>query len=229
MTTKKAVDVGAIALRATAHPAPPPQPHARPIKDAMATDPHVRMEIVRSAHGQEVIAHQVIGRHAVMATVPLPRAVTDPLTATGQPAPMASVRSAQGPQVIVRTVIAYQVIGPHAVMETVPLPRAVTDPLTATGQPAPMASVRSAQGPREIVRTVIGLMVIGRLGAMATVPRHRVASVRLSGRVHRAARALPPHGHVSRTAAVVKPARAVKNGKTVVPPRDRVSRTALPK
>ena len=179
MTTKKAVDVGAIALRATAHPAPPPQPHARPIKDAMATDPHVRMEIVRSAHGQEVIAHQVIGRHAVMATVPLPRAVTDPLT--------------------------------------------------ATGQPAPMASVRSAQGPREIVRTVIGLMVIGRLGAMATVPRHRVASVRLSGRVHRAARALPPHGHVSRTAAVVKPARAVKNGKTVVPPRDRVSRTALPK
>ena len=184
MTTKKAVDVGAIALRVTAHPAPPPQPHARPIKDAMATDPHVRMEIVRSAHGQEVIAHQVI---------------------------------------------AHRVIGPHAVMETAPLPRAVTDPLTATGQPAPMASVRSAQGPREIVRTVIGLMVIGRLGAMATVPRHRVASVRLSGRVHRAARALPPHGHVSRTAAVVKAARAVKNGKTVVPPRDRVSRTALPK
>jgi len=93
MTTKKAVDVGAIALRATAHPAPPPQPHARPIKDAMATDPHVRMEIVRSAHGKEVIAHQVIGPHAVMETAPLPhavmetaplpRAVTDPLTATG--------------------------------------------------------------------------------------------------------------------------------------------------
>jgi hypothetical protein len=121
------------------------------------------------------------------------------------------------------------VIGRHAVMEIVPLPRAVTDPLTATGQPVLMASVRSAQGPREIVRTVIGLMVIGSLGAMATVPRHRVASVRLSGRVHRAARALPPHGHVSRTAAVVKAARAVKNGKTVVPPRDRVSRTALPK
>ena len=246
MTTKKAVDVGAIALRVTAHPAPPPQPHARPIKDATATGPRGRTETVRFVPDRPVTARQGIVLHGVTATVRLPRVVTVPPMATDQPAPRVTVPSAQDLRGIARLVTVHR-----AVMVTGRLPRVVTARLMATDQPAPRGIVPSAQGLQEIVLPVIVPMVTAHRAAMATgrsprvvtaplmvtdqpaprgiVPSRRVASVRRSGRARRAAKALLRRVRASKIVAAAKAAPVARNGKTVAPRRVRASRTALPK
>ena len=201
MTTKKAVGVGAIALRVTAHPAPPPQPHARPIKDATATGPRVRTETVPSVPDRPVTARQGIVPHGVTATVRLPRVVTARLMATDQPAPRGIAPSAQGLQEIVLPVIVPMVTAHRAAMATGRSPRVVTAPLMVTDQPAPRG----------------------------IVPSRRVASVRRSGRARRAAKALLRRVRASKIVAAAKAAPVAKNGKTVAPRRVRASRTALPK
>ena len=216
MTTKKAVDVGAIALRVTAHPAPPPQPHARPIKDATATGLRARTATARSAPARPVTARQGIARHAVTETVRLPRAVTGPPMATGQPAQRGIVPSVQDLREIVLREIARPVTARHAATATVHSHRVGIVPLMATGQPVPKATVPSVQDLlvivlRETVRPVTVPMATARRAATATVrsprvvtdpltatvrhartvivPTHRVANVLLSGRARRAARA----------------------------------------